>query len=226
MHPCVKTLDTAAALAWETRLFEEVARHPKKSFVKLWQGSQSLVASKKLAAKKGFDCVQDKMRKAGWPVHVRATGGDATPQGPGILNVTHVYTWHSGGPFDIASAYIRLCAPIQAALGAGAAHGWQPGAFCDGAYNVQWNGLKFAGTAMRFRPSAQDKSQHTVLAHALMLIELPPSEVIDAINTFLSDLNEDRLILPDAHTGLPNDLTAEDFIIRLLAEFDRAGPGH
>lgn len=216
----IPTLDTGDALAWEVKLFDEVARRPEKRFVKLWQGTESLVAPKKLAAKPGFADVSAQLSASGWPVHVRATGGDATPQGPGILNVTHVYTWPSGGPFDIPAAYERLCRPIEAALGAGAAHGWQPGAFCDGAYNVQWNGLKFAGTAMRFRPCASDKSRHTVLAHALMLVEPPGAPAIAAINRFLHLLGEDREIDLAAHTGLPADQTAEDFITRLLAEFD------
>ncbi|MEM7719265.1 MAG: protein ligase [Pseudomonadota bacterium] len=226
MGPGVVTLETSDALAWETTLFEDVSRHPEKHFVRLWQGSQSLVAPKKLAAKPGFHAASEALASAGWPVHIRATGGDATPQGPGILNVTHVYTWDSGGPFDIPAAYQRLCAPIKAALGANASHGWLPGAFCDGAYNVQWNGLKFAGTAMRFRPCASDKRRHTVLAHALMLINRPSAEAIGAINTFLQDLGETRVIRQDAHTGLPDGVAAEDFIERLLQGFDANKTGH
>ena len=216
----IDTLDTGAALEWETRLFEEVSRRPKKHFLKLWQGTQSLVAPKKLAAKSGFKAAAAELGMAGWPVHVRATGGDATPQGPGIVNVTHVYTWASGGPFDIPAAYHRICRPIEAALGQGAAHGWQPGAFCDGAYNVQWNGLKFAGTALRFRPCRDDKSSHTVLAHALMLFEPPSSVAIAAINQFLTRLGEQRTIRYDAHTGLPSGQSAEDFLTRLLDAFN------
>lgn len=216
----IETLDTGTALAWETRLFEEVGRHPEKSFLRFWQGSQSLVAPKKLAAKPGFAAARTRLEAEGWPVHVRATGGDATPQGPGIVNVTHVYTWMSDGPFDIPAAYRRLCDPIEKALGAGASHGWQPGAFCDGAYNVQWKGLKFAGTALRFRPGREDKSSHTVLAHALMLFRPPSAGAIRAINRFLANLDEPRVILEDAHTGLPPDRTAEDFLSRLTEAFD------
>ncbi len=215
----IERLDTGAALDWEARLFEEVSRYPKKQFLKVWEGTRSLVAPKKLAALPAFPAVADRMARAGWPVHVRATGGDATPQGPGILNVTHVYTWKSGGPFDIEAAYHRLCAPIEHALGTGASRGWQPGAFCDGAYNVQWQGRKFAGTAMRFRPGRADKSCHTVLAHALMLLEPPSVETIAAINRFLGALGEARKIREEAHTGLPDSLGREGFLDRLVAAF-------
>ena len=215
----IDQLDTGRALAWETQLFDEVARHPEKAFLKVWEGSRSLVAPKKLATLPAFAEVSAKLTEDGWPVHVRATGGDVTPQGPGILNITHVYTWPSGGPFDITAGYHRLCAPIEAALGSGASRGWQPGAFCDGAYNVQWNGLKFAGTAMRFRPGREDKSSHTVLAHALMLIEPPEPEAIAALNQFLRGLDQDRTILHNTHTGLPTGQCVDDFIMRLVQAF-------
>lgn len=216
----IDKLDTGRALAWETQLFDEVARHPEKAFLKVWEGSRSLVSPKKLAALPAFAKVAAKLTEEGWPVHVRATGGDVTPQGPGILNITHVYTWPSRGPFDIAAGYHRLCAPIEAALGSGASRGWQPGAFCDGAYNVQWNGLKFAGTAMRFRPGREDKSSHTVLAHALMLIEPPEPGAIAALNQFLRGLDQDRTILHDTHTGLPTGQSVDGFIIRLVQAFE------
>ncbi len=220
----VDQLDTGDALDWELKLFEEVSRHPEKRFLKVWEGTQALVAPKKLAALPNFREVSERLGQDDWPVHVRATGGDATPQGPGILNVTHVYTWESHGPFDIEAAYDRLCSPIEQALGAGAARGWQPGAFCDGAYNVQWQGKKFAGTAMRFRPGRVDKSSHTVLAHALMLTVPPAPPAIAAINRFLAELGEDRQIDLRAHTGLPDGQTAVEFIEGLVSAFREADP--
>ncbi len=216
----IEALDTGAALDWERQLFEDVAKHPRKRFLRLWEGTQSLVAPKKLAALPAFAAAAAEMAAQGWPVHVRGTGGDVTPQGRGIVNVTHVYTWASGGAFDIPAAYDRLCAPIEHALGAGAKRGWQPGAFCDGAYNVQWDGLKFAGTALRFRPCREDKSSHTVLAHALILLTPPSATSIEAINTFLSRLGEPRVIESAAHTGLPHGLTPEAFAARLVAGFE------
>ncbi|MEM6386291.1 MAG: protein ligase [Pseudomonadota bacterium] len=217
----IDTLDTGAALAWETRLFEEVARQPDKYFLKVWEGSQSLVVPKKLAANPQFASAQELLEAAGWPVHVRATGGDATPQGRGILNVTHIYTFESGGAFDIPAAYARLCDPIKQALGDGATVGWQDGAFCDGAYNVQWFGRKFAGTALRFRPCRADKSSHTVLAHALMLMDAPSAPAISAINRLLAHLGEARVIVDAAHTGLPERLSREVFLDRLVAGFEQ-----
>lgn len=224
MH--IDVLETGIALDWEARLFDEVSQHPERRFLKFWQGTQSLVAPKKLAALPHFSKAATEMEAEGWPVHIRATGGDVTPQGPGIVNVTHVYTWPSGGPFDIPAAYDRLCTPIQRALGPGATRGWQPGAFCDGAYNVQWQGLKFAGTALRSRPGRVDKSSHTVLAHALMLFRPPSEAAITAINRFLCTVGEDRTIVREAHASLPGTETAENFLTRIAAAFESATAPH
>lgn len=216
----ITPLDIAEALAWEARLFEEVVRHPEKHYVKLWQSGQCLVAPRKHAAQTGFEAARDAMAESGWPVHLRATGGDVTPQGPNIVNVTHVYSWPSGGPFNIEAAYDRLCTPIETALGPGASRGWQDGAFCDGAYNIQFDGKKFAGTAMRFRPCREDKSRHAVLAHALMLLEPPSKEAIEALNAYLTALGEPRRIRAEAHCGLPAEMSVDTFQARMLEAFE------
>jgi lipoate-protein ligase A len=147
-----------------------------------------------------------------------------TPQGLGIVNVTHVYSRPPKEKFDLDREYDRLCRPIEVALGDGATRGWQPGAFCDGAHNVQWSGLKFAGTAMRFRPCKADKTRYAVLAHALMLMSPPTDAAIDALNQFLSGLDQDRQIDPVAHTGLPPGMTQNVFLSRLLAGFEIGNP--
>lgn len=212
----IDRIDADAALARELDMLAQVAADPNSRHLWLWESPRCLVAPNSMARLPEFD---DAVDDVDWPVHLRATGGDVTPQGPGVVNVSHVYSTPVAG-FDLSKEYARLCAPIEAALGENASIGWQPGAFCDGAYNVQWNGLKFAGTAMRFRPCRDDKSRMAVLAHALMLFETPGAEAIEAINGFLKTLNQGRTIDPAAHTGLPEGLSPQDFLKRLLRGFD------
>ena len=211
----VDTLSAEDAMQREAALLANVSENPTKHFVWFWQSTQGLIAPRKMSRLPGYDAIIRDMSASGWPVALRSTGGDVTPQGAGIVNVTHVYARPSKEKFDLDREYDRLCAPIESALGAGATRGWQPGAFCDGAHNVQWNGLKFAGTAMRFRPCKVDKTRYAVLAHALMLIRPPTSEAIDALNTFLAALQQDRRIELAAHTGLPGHQSQADFLERL-----------
>jgi lipoate-protein ligase A len=206
-------------LSREAELLDRVVNTPEERYLWLWQTPQCLVAPRKLCVMPGFLEASQALAESGWPIHQRSSGGDATPLGPGIVTVSHIYASETEQQFDLKDEYARLCFPIEKALGAGASHGWQPGAFCDGAYNVQWNGLKFAGTAMRFRRCKGGSSRMAVLAHALMLFEPPTPEAIEAINRFLRALGEDRHIRHDAHTGLPPGTNADEFVARLTDEF-------
>jgi len=215
----VETLDAAGALEAEGTLLARVAAQPELRFLWFWQSPQALVAPRKMARLAGFEDTARDLAARGWPVTLRATGGDVTPQGPGIVNVSHIYDTPPDAPFSIESAYDDLCSPIEAALGPGASRGWQPGAFCDGAHNVQFRGLKFAGTAMRVKRVAGGGGRKAVLAHALMLIAPPAPEAIDALNRFLRALNEPRVIDMAAHTGLPEHANPADFLHRLWTGF-------
>ncbi len=217
--PVIEACDTEEALAREMALLGQVSDAPAKRFLWFWSAPQSLVAPRKLGSKPRFRDAAVELAKDGWPVFLRGTGGDVTPQGPGIVNVTHVYAGSTSRTFDLDAEYDRLCTPIETALGPGASRGWQPGAFCDGAHNVQWSGRKFAGTAMRFRPCRADRSRHAVMAHALLLIEPPSAAAIAAINRFLSALHEPRVIDPAAHTGLPPALDKTTYLSRLERAF-------
>ncbi|WP_422377783.1 lipoyl protein ligase domain-containing protein [Roseibium sp.] len=212
-------LDAAEALAHELDLLEEVSQNPAKRHLWFWESPTCLVSPKNLSNKPLFEKASQILEAEGWPVHLRSTGGDVTPQGTGILNVTHVYATQSGIQVDIRREYDRLCTAIEQALGPGASRGWQPGAFCDGEFNVQFNGRKFAGTAMRIRRGKADRSRSAVLAHAIMLIEPVSLDAIDAINRFLDQLGEVRRIDPAAHASLPEGDSKEDFVKRLTDAF-------
>lgn len=202
----------------------EVAQDPSRRMLWFWESPACLVAPRKLGQKPQFAAASTASAARGWPVYLRSTGGDVTPQGPGIVNVTHVYAVPPTTAFDMQAEYDRLCAPIEAALGPEASRGWQPGAFCDGAHNVQFRGKKFAGTAMRFRPCRVEKTRYAVMAHALMLFVPPTAPAIDAINAFLRDLDEPRVIDRDAHAGLPSDQDRDAFLEKLVGAFDAVRP--
>ena len=53
------------------------------------------------------------------------------------------------------------------------------------------------------------------MAHALMLIDPPGTEAIDAINLFLAELGEEREIDIASHTGLSAGMARSDYLERL-----------
>ncbi|WP_306144444.1 protein ligase [Roseibium sp. MMSF_3412] len=212
-------LDASEALAREMDLLEDVSRDPGRRHLWFWESPKCLVAPKSLSSKPGFERAAIALEADGWPVSLRSTGGDVTPQGTGILNVSHVYATEPGEPVDLKREYDRLCTPIEKALGAGAGRGWQPGAFCDGEFNVQLNNRKFAGTAMRIRRGKADRKRSAILAHAIMLIDPVSIDAIGAINRFLSLLGEDRRIDAGAHASLPAGYGRENFVAALSDAF-------
>ncbi len=207
-------------LTQEEKMFAAVAQTPLQRYLSVWRAhTPSLVVPRKYAVASWFDTAKDDLNARGWPIFMRATGGDITPQGPGIVNVSHIYTVPAGAQFSLDREYDRLCTPIEMALGGQAKRGWQRHSFCDGAYNVVCNGQKFAGTALRIRRAKADPSRMVVLAHALMLIERPAFPAISAINVFLEYAGRPPDISLEAHTSLPSDLSEKAFLERLCDEF-------
>ncbi len=198
----VRELALADALAWEAARLADIAAGRCTFSALLWSCEPALVAPSRLSRLPGFARACAQAADVGWPVHLRATGGDLVPQGPGIVNLTLMFRGPQGAAPRLEDAYRRLTAPICEALcdaGISSCYGSVPGAFCDGRFNVTVNGQKFAGTAQRWRPMVGGEA---VQAHALMLMRTPDDNTIAILNRFYRDCGIDRVIHAKAHVGL------------------------
>lgn len=174
----------------------------------VWTMPQGLVVPKSFTNYQKFEAARDAMAQAGWPVHLRQTGGDLTPQGPGVINLSYVFTTEADAGLSIAAAYHRLCRPIIRYLKE--AHNIQAycsevsGAFCDGKFNVVVDGIKIAGTAQKWRPyrNAQGNKMIAVLAHAALIGDADVNALISASNEFYKICDVDRVIDEDRQTSL------------------------
>ncbi|MCR8722698.1 lipoyl protein ligase domain-containing protein [Frigidibacter sp. ROC022] len=198
----VREMPLAEALDWEAARLADIAEGRAAAAALLWSCEPALVAPKRLGGLPGFARAGAAAAEAGWPVHLRATGGDLVPQGPGVTNLTLLFRAPPGPAPGLDDAYRHLTAPIRAALadlGIDSCHGSVPGAFCDGRFNVTVAGRKFAGTAQRWRPVA---AGHAVQSHAMMLMRGPDPDMIATLNRFYRDCGIDRRIEAAAHVGL------------------------
>ena len=198
----VHELALADALGWEAKCLTSIAAGSCSATAMLWSCEPALVAPSKMARLPGFARACARAADAGWPVHLRATGGDLVPQGPGIVNLSLVWSASYETAPSIEDAYHRLTAPIRAALlsmGLRSSLASVPGAFCDGRFNVTVAGRKFAGTAQRWRPAGGIYAVH---AHALMLMRAPDTAGIRALNRFYRDCGIERYISPHTLAGL------------------------
>jgi hypothetical protein len=142
------------------------------------------------------------MKAIGWPVYVRPTGGDATPQGPGTLNVSTVFRMNKSENRSLDDIYRWLCEPLISWAGnAGqhAGHGSINRSFCDGRFNVAVEGRKLAGTAQRWRACASRNGDWAVLAHAIILVDAAIEIGVSAVNRFYGSCGIEDRVDPDTH---------------------------
>ena len=205
----MRTKALADALAWEAARLADIAAGRCTRAAMLWSCETALVVPARLSRLPGFKRACARATNAGWPVHLRATGGDLVPQGHGIINLSVMFRWPLGAAASLEDAYGQLTVPIREALsdmGISSRHGSVPGAFCDGRFNVAVRSRKFAGTAQRWRPMA---GGHAVQSHALILMRTPDEHMTETLNRFYRDCGIDRVIRADAHVGLL-DLVSRD----------------
>ncbi len=196
------------ALDHEMGLLDRVAAGEASFFCSIWSTQRCLIAPCSLSRNPCFEHARARMAAKGWPVFLRSTGGDVTPQAPGIINISIIFTIAPGRPKPIQDAYRMLCAPILSrleTLGIPAYSAAAPGSFCDGAYNIVVAGKKLAGTAQRWRQLKRSNGpsrSHAVLAHAFLLCQVDLAEVTGAVNEFYRSCKIEHRVRRDSHITL------------------------
>ena len=156
-------------------------QHAGAPRARLWEGPVSLVVPRSYRRHSAFERVAAQFAARGCPVFERPSGGGLVPQGPGILNLSLVYTLPGGPGTWMERVYRHLCALLRDELEAlGVASHWQAvsGSFCDGRFNLACGSgaqaRKIAGTAQYWRPLPRHPAgpgTHAVLAHAVLLVD-------------------------------------------------------
>ena len=200
----------------------------------VWRTHQALIAPSLAATAAGFRDAAHEMSRCGWPVYIRDTGGDITPQSPGVVNVSSAFLVERTTDISIRATYERFCAPLLAffaSLGFDAYLSSVQGAFCDGAFNVVIDGKKIAGTAQRWRLTRlQDGGAGVaVLAHAAILADADIVAGVEATNRFYALCGTDRRVDPAQHISTAalsgRELAAAPLAARLAHFLDRERGG-
>lgn len=192
---------------------------PGASRVLIWRTEKSIIVPRGMPARNGFENAASAMSARGFPVFERDTGGDLTPQSPGVVNLSMVFRLDGANP-NIQAAYLRLVQPVVAFLkhrfGINADVCAVPGAFCDGAYNIACGGKKLAGTAQRWRliGGEGDSRKAAVLGHVALMADVDLVPEIEALNEFYVVSGIERTIELEKHATLA-----------ALAGRDQADPG-
>lgn len=214
-------VDPQVAIARDDMLLDQVAAGDAPATLRIWQTTQSIAVPRHFSLNDRFANAARTLADQGWPIALRSSGGSAMPQGPGILNVSMVFSHDRS--MSIEAVFQLLTDPLSAfcnGLGFSAGVGSVPNSFCDGRYNLVVNQRKLAGTA-------QKRKKHAVLAHAALQIDLDLTAICRSINYLNEQIDRDERCRPDAATTmamvLGRDISRAEIVQRLEAFF--AGTG-
>lgn len=203
------------ALELERGLLEQVRESaPGQAHALVWRTPRAIIVPRGLPTRDYFDKACAAVRARGYRVYERDTGGDLTPQEPGVVNLSLCFAL-TGEQASIANAYGRLTAPVLAFLrdtyGISGHVASIPGAFCDGAYNVAVGNRKLGGTAQRWRLLGGEGPTRrvAVLSHAALMACNELDGPIEALNAFYAASGTDKRIDRSCHITLA-DLIGRD----------------
>ena len=186
----IQHMPFAEALERELQLLTNVAKKGEGWLSEVWTTDQALIVPFSATHEADFEKAQQHMAEKAWPVFVRHTGGDVTPQSPNMVNVSFAFCLPRTEDLSIRETYEKFCQPIleflKQELGINAYLASVEGAFCDGAYNVVVDGCKLAGTAQRWRLTQTPEGEPAVavLGHAAILWDIDIAAGIAATHEY------------------------------------------
>lgn len=176
--------DPQQAIDYEAALIERVAAGTLPPTIWLWRNASCLCVSQKDRRLPGFFRAESEFNQMGMPVTSRSSGGTAVIHGPGVVNLSLIYSLKGKAAFSVAESYLLLCNLVMDFLrseGVDCSVSSVPGAFCDGKYNVTVAGKKIGGTAQRV---VSRKGQQVVLSHIVILLDVDTERYASLINRF------------------------------------------
>jgi octanoyl-[GcvH]:protein N-octanoyltransferase len=200
-------LDAPTAIARDDAIGTEVAASLRGTTARLWGSSRALIVTQLERRFTAFQAAVERMEAQGWPVHIRPTGGGAFAIDSGTLNLSLITPRKSHFPEPcIEAAYGEICEIIAVALahlGLRVSIGPAPRAFCDGRFNILFDGKKLAGTAQRWRGSHDGGY---ILVHAGIYVTTEPTIANDAVSEFYEAAQQAKSFDLDALTNVAEAL--------------------
>jgi lipoate-protein ligase A len=201
--------NVSSAFEKEAELLELVRSGDLQQGLLLWRACDNTVV---LPAGKKWQATPEllsKLKEKNWEVLSRRTGGAPVPQTPGVINISHIYTWNSDLPYSIQVAYTNICEVLRLFF-----NSFQlkteihstPHSYCNGDYNVNIAHQKIVGTAQRVIIGKQDHK--IILVQACILIDVEMDQLIYPINLCNKLNNNDDSVKSEVHTCLQQHISS------------------
>ncbi|MDO6563753.1 lipoate--protein ligase family protein [Amphritea sp. 1_MG-2023] len=222
-------VDINEGLALEQTLLDQVLSGQVSCGYALWRSQQALVVPRSATNRPNFQAASDYCAEQGWPVVIRSTGGELTPQSEGFINLTMAIKCQKG-QMSIKESYQVICNGILGWLSTNGIQGGCSaieGAFCDGDFNVVIDGQKIAGTAQRWKKitnplGLEDSRDMALLMHAVILCEGDLPTMWGISNAFYEKCQLNPFIVANKHISLAQIMnqSGEQFVLRSLDGLD------
>ncbi|HCG6062885.1 TPA: lipoate--protein ligase [Vibrio parahaemolyticus] len=215
--------EVADAFEKEDELIKQVQSNQLSQVLLLWQvESPTLVlpAGKKWSVSNELEHA---LNTSGWKLFSRKTGGAPVPQVPGIINLSHIYHWPEGEPYNIKKAYLDLCAILTVffeQLGVKVDVHATPYSYCDGEYNLNIGGQKVVGTAQRVL--LKKGGGQVVLSQACILIDADVEKIVEPVRLCNQLCGHDDDIRGDVHTPLFHHISDRPSVDSLFQQLTSA----
>lgn len=206
----------AQGQALEDKLLTEVSGSRNHVAAGVWRMERCLVMPMKFGGIMNFNALSVESRSRGWPIYLRRTGGDLTPQHPGFFNFSYAFRANAMSKRTVAGAYQFLCDPLLNWIATLVRKEPQLGAtsdsFCDGDFNINLDGRKVAGTAQRWRSAREYGAgeEFIVLGHAVVLASGPIDPCVEIVNWFRARTATGMAVKTESHTTLLQEGLHED----------------
>ena len=219
-------VDITAGLQMEEELFKEISDREFDLGYFLWRSKQALVVPRSATRKDKFKTASIASAEKGWPVVVRSTGGELTPQCESFFNLS-IFMRTKEKQLGIKDSYLIICTAIidwLKKMGIKGECASIDGAFCDGDFNVNIDGKKLVGTAQRWRnipASDTAPKEKALLLHAVVLCGGDIERLLEVSNAFYTMCASDPFIKKDKHISLAEVTESDDpqFVENCMADF-------
>ncbi|MAY42793.1 MULTISPECIES: lipoate--protein ligase family protein [unclassified Neptuniibacter] len=224
-------MEITLGLDLEQELLDQVLKGEFECGYLLWRSKQALVVPKSATHKDNYFEACQHCEGEGWPVVVRSTGGELTPQTESFINLSLVIKCKKN-QLSIRDSYLVICNALIKWLAENGITGRCSsidGAFCDGDFNVVVDGRKLVGTAQRWKKVTDPKvradgSDMALLMHAVILCDGDLPAMWEISNTFYKTCNLKPFIIEDKHISLAKllDQSGEEFVLKMLDGLDHS----
>lgn len=193
----------ATIFAKEKELINKLQENIIEQCLILWQANESTLVLPSSNKWPQSDYLKEGLKSSGWQLLARQTGGAPVPQCKGVINLSHLYLWSDTQPYSIKQAYENLCSVLSTFFAQYSltteAHA-TPFSYCDGDYNLNINGKKIMGTALRV--INKKTGGKIILAQAFILIDVLLEELIKPVNLCYQLCDKGDPVIASVHTTL------------------------